>query len=408
MVFATSVVVTLVATTFTAIVAAQGTAQLTIHVQYQGPRPLAGSAACPVVSANCFSYEDVHYELLSVADTGGYGYGYGYGYQFLNWLQNGYGYSQFSVEKFLDGDGVTILVDNMPVGEYRVRVWLDLDHDGIPDELLEPLAFAEESDGDDVLDLGLNDEKSARAVIAEVASDLSGLVELDTGAPALGAEVVAVGPFGDEYHATTDALGAFTLAGLPSGLWYSLEYEVLVHKERYHEVNATLHLPKEGLALSTPFVLLPTTIDVPFTVKNGWSLVSIPVLPENGTVKSVFGGRVALPLYTWSGTGYTELWENDTLQPGVGYWAFTGKPDETFNLTGVPIPVTLHLDRPGWHLVGGPAHVAPFDPVPANVEPVLWTWHTDHYVPEGSLVPTHGYWVLVVNGTATIPLEGSS
>ena len=54
-------------------------------------------------------------------------------------------------------------------------------------------------------------------------------------------------------------------------------------------------------------------------LQTGWNMVSLPALPDDATIGSVFGSSVT-PVFGWNGTGCTQATESQTLELGTGYW----------------------------------------------------------------------------------------
>lgn len=402
---------TLVAVTLASIVAASGSAQITLKVQYDGPRALDLSecdgaaealAACPI-----------KVEILHPEDVFGSGYGYssGYAYRFLEWLSSGYGYASYSQAVEEAGGTVTFRYSGLPVDGYVFRVYLDLDGEGTHTDGLEPLAFAEEAPGDSVLEVSLSQEKTGLVVLGEATATLTGSVLLSDAASPEGASVTAYGPVGDAYATTAGLDGTFTLDDVPTGLWYDLPYSIIVAKDGYLSAGADLDVPAGPLHFDSPFELVAQTVTVQLPLPAGWSMVSLPVVPSEATAASTFG--LGTPVYAWDATGYRLLENADPLAPSLGYWVYASTAT-TVELTGVPfnpVPAELRYLGVGWHLIGGPSYAATIGEGAAGIEPPLYTWAaTTGYEESETLLPGVGYWLLATDDEALVPLseEGSS
>lgn len=85
----------------------------------------------------------------------------------------------------------------------------------------------------------------------------------------------------------------------------------------------------------------------------GWSMVSVPVIPDNGLASVVFGDDFSSWfLYNYSGTG--GYFSADTVKPGRGYWLGIETSD-TLDVTGTPITDSLaYTLNAGWNMVSSP------------------------------------------------------
>lgn len=399
---------TLIAVTLASIVAASGTAQVSLTVQYQGPRELDLSACDG--SAEAVAACPIKVQILHPEDVFGSGYGYttGYAYRFLEWISNGYGYASYSTSVEHQDQTVVFSFSGLPVDSYVFRAYLDLTGEGDIAEDLEPLAFAEESPGDTVFDIALSEDKSGIAVLGESSASIYGVVSLLDSASPAGTQVVAQGAFGDAYVTAASADGSFVFEDVPTGLWYSLPYSISASREGYHPAGTAVLLPAEGATLESPLELAPMHVTAPVHLGAGWSMVSVPVSAPGVTVESTFG--LGTPVYAWESTGYRLLENGDVLQPGTGYWVYSGSARVAM-ATGAPFtPDALMLSGAGWHLVGGPAYSAEIAPETPGIALPLYTWQTTGYGESATLEPGVGYWLLVTAETATVPVpeEGSS
>jgi len=105
-----------------------------------------------------------------------------------------------------------------------------------------------------------------------------------------------------------------------------------------------LAIPLRGFAAGS--AAITRHIDLPA----GWSMVSLPVLPDDARVSIVFPGVVALYKYT---TTYELLGPHEELVVGKGYWIFLSEAHD-YTLYGAPIErFTLPQCPPGWSMIGG-------------------------------------------------------
>ena len=81
-------------------------------------------------------------------------------------------------------------------------------------------------------------------------------------------------------------------------------------------------------------------------------MISIPVLPENTSVSSIFPGAVVVYGYE-KGKGYVRMQNNENLAVGRGYWILLNE-EKTYSLTGQTIPsYTKTVSEDGWEMIGG-------------------------------------------------------
>ncbi|MGA1842268.1 MAG: hypothetical protein ACMUIU_16735 [bacterium] len=84
----------------------------------------------------------------------------------------------------------------------------------------------------------------------------------------------------------------------------------------------------------------------------GWSMISLPVMPNNVTVSSVFPEAVVLYGYK-RGSGYIRIKKDEDLKIGIGYWIFLDE-EKTYSLTGQFITgYELLIPDDGWYMIGG-------------------------------------------------------
>lgn len=130
------------------------------------------------------------------------------------------------------------------------------------------------------------------------------------------------------------------------------------------------------------------------SLREGWSLVSLPVIPSNASFDALFpDAEVA---YAWDGAGYVAA---ETLEPGRGYWVHSLAANAAW-VTGVPVVDWTVSLLPGWNLVGGPAGAYDLSQAPANVSRSAFAWGDEGYVERPSLLGGEGAWLHVDGGDA--------
>lgn len=331
-----AIVASLISTTAFAIVAAEGMGTIEVDVVFYSPRDAEPARILG--------------QLMTLAESGGAGYGgsydpAGYGQQLINWVQNGYGYAVFDAGAMTER-GARLTFTDVPVGSYRVMVWYDLNGNGRHDDGLEPVGFAETDalpNGEaTVLVLDLGDTVYARAVVIEDAADATGFVLNTAGDPINGAMVtatqVAEGVTFSQ-SAMTDAFGFYSFDdnnvppnGLPTGLWYDLEYsfvatlgeltsatETIAVGRASENVIPTLTLgtlpPTATFEFTAPFTAEPinndadplydgVNVSVAYTVTGGsvFAILRASAAYDAGGFHSALSGQQLMPA-TYSGSG---------------------------------------------------------------------------------------------------------
>lgn len=362
-VIALSIVGTLIASTVVALAAAEGMSTITVDVEFESPRALES--------------ERLFARVLTPGETGGYGYGAGsdpagYGSQFVNWLQNGYGYYTFDVDGYT-ASGARIVLDGVPIGTYRVQVWYELNGVPGPQEGVEPITFAQFSsggaEGSTLVQLSLGDAIEGTAVLAEPAAHVTGHVFDEDGAAIPGASVVAVHDapgVTQSFTTTTGTDGAFAFApGLPTGTHYDIPYaflaSIVIDGVEYSTASPTLvSVPKEG-------AIVPLLeIDLPEPVATLSALTATPVDADadgvyegiDATVQLATTGPMDLSVLATLLGGGASITE-DALPATV----YDGTATLTFRFAGEAIsaagidPTTVRIDATD--LAATPSTIAP-------------------------------------------------
>ena len=127
----------------------------------------------------------------------------------------------------------------------------------------------------------------------------------------------------------------------------------------------------------------------------GWNLISIPVIPADASVDTIFGDKITPPVYEYD-AGYKSV---TSLEPKKGYWVLADSP------VGIDIIGTVPADPevtvvPGWNLIGPVSpdvQVSSF----ANITPPVYGYDAGYKSVE-TLEQTRGYWVLTSAETTLI------
>ncbi len=122
----------------------------------------------------------------------------------------------------------------------------------------------------------------------------------------------------------------------------------------------------------------------------GWQMVSLPIVPEDASVETLFPGYLA----AWEfepGSGYVVATE---FQPCRGYWLKLAAP-VTVTVCGPPVMDCSNTLSSGWHMVGAPICIVGTPPLtnPPNLLLALWGYESSlGYVLPYYVNPWQGYW----------------
>lgn len=155
-------------------------------------------------------------------------------------------------------------------------------------------------------------------------------------------------------------------------------------------------------------------VDFDLSIDDGWSLVSLPITPDDPSVEAVFGNDIAGPVWAWTGREYKPV---TAVQAGVGYWVYGvshGRHRGARTVTGqiaAGMPATL---TPGWHLLGPVRSDAAATPLPvplptnpaAAVTDPVWQYGAYGYEVLDEVAPGDAAWVRV-GECASVLLSGA-
>ena len=145
--------------------------------------------------------------------------------------------------------------------------------------------------------------------------------------------------------------------GVPNGQTTSLNWSVDAYSQVIlHIYNGTDELNSGielGEGVHSLLVVAEITEKVEFTLplNAGWNMVSLPIIPDNSSVNTIFGEIPTLsirPVVTWESPIFIQV---DTIEPKKGYWVFT-PANMNIAITGIPITETNVSLTAGWNMVG--------------------------------------------------------
>ena len=124
-----------------------------------------------------------------------------------------------------------------------------------------------------------------------------------------------------------------------------------------------------------------------FDLQAGWNLISLPLIPENNELASLFpDSEIA---YSYIDGSYEIA---NALEPGFGYWINIPQA-ETYKIYGKPfIDYSLTLSV-GWHMLGALSEPANIKTEPARAYSVIFAFVDGLYQEVDEIKPGLGYWI---------------
>jgi hypothetical protein len=155
----------------------------------------------------------------------------------------------------------------------------------------------------------------------------------------------------------------------------------------------------EALFLNTiNFCLESLTAEVTMELPKGWSMISLPVVPESLILSDVFPGAVVVYRYE-RGFGYLRVKEE--LKVGEGYWILLNE-EQAYTVTGECIQeYTLSVEN-GWYMIGGCTHPARVIPHNCGICAIYGFDQGVGYqtvLESECLEPGKGYWICIKDAT---------
>lgn len=187
-------------------------------------------------------------------------------------------------------------------------------------------------------------------------------------------------------------VGTVTYPGTLAGTTWSCEISSLPGGNTGVTAAQTDAAGNEGSATAT---INRTAITVNIGLVTGWNLISIPVLPDNTSIKTILSGISGNYSVVWGEFDpTTSAWKNfdpneifntlNTMEPNKGYWI---NVTEACTLTVVAPLATASVSlKSGWNLIG---FVGESD---TNIKTVLTTISGKYSVVWGEFDPTTSAW----------------
>ncbi|TAK54665.1 MAG: choice-of-anchor B family protein [Bacteroidetes bacterium] len=128
------------------------------------------------------------------------------------------------------------------------------------------------------------------------------------------------------------------------------------------------------------------------SVASSWNLASVPVLPEEASVSSIFE-EAASPAFEYQGT-YAVL---ETVKTGKGFWIKYNE-DSSIPLYGSPTSQETIAVSARWNILGSltnPFPASSLEPIPDSMTlSTLYRYDPDSgYMPATTILPGKGYWL---------------
>jgi len=123
----------------------------------------------------------------------------------------------------------------------------------------------------------------------------------------------------------------------------------------------------------------------------GWSMISLPLMPEDGHVGALFPDAGAMFRFT---DGYEPLGPDNELMVGEGYWIYLDTA-QVYVLQGRRVEgVTIPGVRSGWSMIGGCSGLARGSVTHGRIRAVFGFKNGYHLLDHSAtLEPGKGYWV---------------
>jgi len=140
------------------------------------------------------------------------------------------------------------------------------------------------------------------------------------------------------------------------------------------------------------------TIDI--RLLPGWSMVSVPVVPDDPAPTAVFAGAAAV--YTWDPQAKSYVVPLAVV-PEQGYWVYVTS-DRTIQVTGAPVTEWQSQLLQGWNMVGSIYADSVLvqnlsdNPVNSIVRNAVYRWDPvlKSYIASTAVEPGKGYWMTTI------------
>jgi hypothetical protein len=136
-------------------------------------------------------------------------------------------------------------------------------------------------------------------------------------------------------------------------------------------------------------------------LSKGWSMISLPVIPDNAKLSALFPEAVVMYMYE-RGAGYVRVKGDDDLEASRGYWILLNDA-QSYSINGQLIQeYILSAYEDGWEMIGGCGSPAQASVDHCNIGVIYGFDNETGYkrIPDGEcLEPGKGYWIFIENTT---------
>ena len=161
-----------------------------------------------------------------------------------------------------------------------------------------------------------------------------------------------------ERHVPSGADGHYDLYDLPSG-----DYRIAPESFYYSSVPTERNFtPLNNIEPSVHFTLRPSWGTMLFRYREGWNLVSLPLLPDQPDV-ATYLADAQMPAFAWDpDSGYVRRWQ---LEPFTAYWIKFQKTDSVELRGRFQRDLLLQYgpNETGWTMVGMPSGPCPINDI---------------------------------------------
>jgi len=126
-----------------------------------------------------------------------------------------------------------------------------------------------------------------------------------------------------------------------------------------------------------------------YHLNSGWNLISIPVVPDDNRLSSLFVDASAA--YGFKGGSYYSV---NSLEPWMGYWVKVPE-DNVYTIRGFRVSGCTKTFSQGWHIIGLPPDTSV--DLPDDAVSAIYQYVDQQYRIAESFEPGIGYWIKVMN-----------
>jgi len=156
-----------------------------------------------------------------------------------------------------------------------------------------------------------------------------------------------------------------------------------------------------GYFINQAILLAGTSVDMELPA--GWSMISLPVEPEDARIGTLFPDAGAVFAFS---NMYDLLTATDELEVGKGYWIFIGAAN-TYSIEGMPIEnYSLPDSASGWTMIGGCTYPAEASVANGTIRAIFGFSNQYYLVGSNPLEPGKGYWINISElSTITVNMD---